>query len=328
MLRNSFGGRIRLSFFPALSVLLSFAMIMFNAILGPVRSSSSSGLSSAFSWSAFACSTVLFRVHAWVLLCAFLGEFALATAALVVGANLIVLLHLSPDLTGIEPVTCSVYSLTVPTAEFASTASSEEEEKGAKKKKSSSSSKVLRAMAWSGAAILSLSVWALVLYLRFLGLDHSPSVRIRRDALLPQAAAATVAASASALAAALLPGHAEDVGGRRESKTNKSSWLRKHLSLPASIALLLLPLGGYAALLLHGNGSERFFVAGVSVACGQELEGEHRLELEGYSITVTTNRDHTLDNRKDLSFSLEGGGKGKTIKKGSCSYTFVYGKAS
>ncbi len=118
---------LRLSFYPVVSAAFSFLMITVNAVLNNVSSDTAAapegGLQATFqrilAWFALSTSTVLFRIHVWVLLFSFIGEFALVPFGIQLAGNVVIILFLA-DLSVVEPVNYSLYTMLVPITNFQS----------------------------------------------------------------------------------------------------------------------------------------------------------------------------------------------------------------
>ncbi len=224
-------------------------------------------------WSSFATTTVLFRMHSWVIICSFLGEFSLPiVVGLFVLCTGVILQH---RLKGVEPLTFSLYCLAFPMACVHSTT------QYAKEKLDLLNRKVVWALSLVGTLVILLSVWLVYIIVQFSLLGYSSSMRIRRDAVTCHIVGASVTGIFTLVMAKFLtlqaPGEA----------TKKIFPL---FVVPAiSVFLTCLSIAWYIYLVILGTGSETLTMAEVRTVCGKPLNTP--ITLEGY----TRNGDGTQE---------------------------------
>ncbi len=221
VLNNSFGGQIRLSFLPATSVTISFVMIMLNNFLNSkslIESSDAgddagndgekekdSSLHDLLLLSFFAVCSILFRVHAWVFLCSFLAEFSLGILLALLLLNILLIIFYSDRQDGVEPVSCGLYSIIIPTTHFQSLASDTPTAGRGMKR-------ILVSLSLLATGLLLLLVWALYAAIHFKWFAYNPSVRIRRDSLGFHVTVLTITGLSALVSSVLLPSFDRLVG--------------------------------------------------------------------------------------------------------------------
>ncbi len=302
VLRNSYGAQISLSFLPITSVVLSFLMVLMNASLNysssqkekPINAVWRSWLVEFGSWFTYMFCTVLFRIHAWVLLFSFLAEFAIGVALLVVVSNIIIIIRRS-DLSKIEPFICGLYSAMVPTVQFLSTS------QGTKKDHKTNMNKVLRQLTVLGNMMLLAALLLMFFVVREHWLDYSLTIRIRRESILPNVIAAVVAGGSSLLAVVVLP---------RKGLTEED--LRQKMPKQvARVTLLAILTSGtiaaYGYMLVHRNGEEQFIRFAFNSQPCNPIPGWHGgVNLTAYLRNDIWDGQKIFEYHKSIDYDTEG----------------------
>ncbi len=113
--------------------------------------------------------------------------------------------------------------------------------------------------------------------------SYSPQIRMRRDAVLPSVAVATLAGVLALLSAALVFASEHTKEGEEEGKNSPKGKSRSlnYVKILASSILLLLAFASHGYVLLHGNGEEQFVKLDVTFHC--RYEEDQVASLVGYS---------------------------------------------